>query len=144
MQQYLDLSAWRRHISECIPAYIRTRPDSANIPCPHSECPVSLPSEEDLWHHLKDIHSVEEASVLAQLRTGMARLNAYLHRIKAALTDQCACGQARETVEHFLFRCRRWTTHRTGMLQCTDTRRGNISFYLGRKSPTDDQNWTRT
>lgn len=61
MQQYLDLSAWRRHISECIPAYIRTRPDSINIPCPHSECPVLLPSEEDLWHHLGDIYSIEEA-----------------------------------------------------------------------------------
>lgn len=61
MQQHLDLSAWRRHISKCIPAYIRTRPDSINIPCPRSECPVLLPSEEDLWHHLRDIHSVEEA-----------------------------------------------------------------------------------
>ena len=85
--------------------------------------------------------SWKEASVLAQLRTGMARLNVYLHRIKAASTDQCECGQARETVDHFLFRCRRWTAHRVEMLQCTDTSRGNISFYLGGKSPTDDKNW---
>jgi hypothetical protein len=49
----------------------------------------------------------KEASVLAQLRTGMARLNRYLYRINIAQTDQCECGQARETVEHFLFRCRR-------------------------------------
>ena len=83
----------------------------------------------------------KEASVLAQLRTGMARLNGYLYRINVAETDQCACGQARETVEHFLFRCQRWTTHRTEMLQCTHTRRGNISFFLGGKSPLDDQNW---
>ncbi len=80
-----------------------------------------------------------EARVLAQLRTGMARLNAYLHRIKVAATDQCACGQARETVEHFLFRCRRWTAQRTEMLRCTDTQRGNISFHLGGKSPADDK-----
>src|SRR5436305_1421569 len=91
---------------------------------------------------LYDQLSRKEASVLAQLRTGMARLNAYLHRIKVAATDQCACGQARETVEHFLFRCRQWTAHRTEMLQCTDTHRGNISFYLGGKSPLDDQKWT--
>ena len=91
---------------------------------------------------LYDRLSWKEASVLAQLRTGMARLNGYLYRINVAETDQCACGQARESVEHFLFRCRKWTTHRTEMLQCTHTHRGNISFSLGGKSPLDDQNWT--
>ncbi|KAJ5385753.1 hypothetical protein N7509_008294 [Penicillium cosmopolitanum] len=90
---------------------------------------------------LYDRLSWKEASVLAQLRTGMARLNGYLFRINAAETDQCACGQARETVDHFLFRCRKWTTHRTIMLQCTDTHRGNLSFFLGGKSPSDDQKW---
>ena len=84
----------------------------------------------------------KEASVLAQLRTGMARLNAYLVLVKAAPSDQCDCGEARETVEHFLFRCRRWTSHRTEMLQCTEVHRSNISFYLGGKSPSDDNNWT--
>jgi hypothetical protein len=52
---------------------------------------------------LYDRLSWKEATVLAQLRTGMARLNGYLYRINVADTDQCACGQARETVEHFLF-----------------------------------------
>jgi hypothetical protein len=91
---------------------------------------------------LYDQLSWKEASVLAQLRTGMARLNGYLYRINVAQTDQCPCGQARETVEHFLFRCRKWTAHRTELLQCTHTHRGNISFFLGGKSPSDDQNWT--
>ena len=91
---------------------------------------------------LYDQLSWKEASVLAQLRTGMARLNGYLSQINVAETDRCACGQARETVEHFLFRCRKWTAHRTELLQCTDTHRGNISFFLGGKSPSDDQNWT--
>ncbi|KAJ6041450.1 hypothetical protein N7460_006840 [Penicillium canescens] len=90
---------------------------------------------------LYDRLSWKEASARAQLRTGMARLNGYLHRINVAESDQCACGQVRETVEHFLFRCQRWTTHRTEMLQCTHTHRGNISFLLGGKSPLDDQNW---
>ena len=58
-----------------------------------------------LYDHL----TRKEAGVLSQLRTGMARLNAYLHRIGAAPSDQCACGQATETVDHFLFRCRNWT-----------------------------------
>lgn len=91
---------------------------------------------------LYDRLSWKEASVLAQLRTGMARLNGYLFRISAAETDQCACGQAKETVEHFLFRCRKWTAQRTELLQCTDTYRGNMSFFLGGKSPSDDQKWT--
>mgnify|MGYP002718720533 FL=1 len=91
---------------------------------------------------LYDRLSWKEASVLAQLRTGMARLNGYLFRINATETDQCACGQAKETVEHFLFRCRKWTAHRTELLQCTETYRGNMSFFLGGKSPSDDQKWT--
>ncbi len=91
---------------------------------------------------LYDRLSRKEASVLAQLRTGMARLNGYLHRLGLAPSDQCVCGQARETVEHFLFRCRKWTAHRTEMLRCTDIHRSNISFYLGRKSPSDSKDWT--
>jgi ribonuclease HI len=95
--------------------------------------------------HTKQLYdqlSWKEASVLAQLRTGIARLNAYLVHIGAAPSDTCDCGQARETVEHFLFRCQKWTAYRTELLQCTDTQRGNISFYLGGKSPSDDQKWT--
>ncbi|KAI3059595.1 hypothetical protein CBS147353_10533 [Aspergillus niger] len=91
---------------------------------------------------LYDRLSCKKASVLAQVRTGMARFNGYLYRINVAETDQCECGQARETVEHFLFRCRRWTAHRTEMLQCTNTHRDNISFFLGGKSPSDNQDWT--
>jgi ribonuclease HI len=91
---------------------------------------------------LYDKLSRKEAAVLAQLRTGMARLNTFLYRIRASTTDQCDCGQGQETVDHFLFRCRRWTTHRTELLQCTQTNRGNMSFYLGGKTPTDDDKWT--
>jgi hypothetical protein len=91
-----------------------------------------------LYEHL----SRKEAGILAQLRTGMARLNGYLHRIGAAPSDQCECGRAKETVDHFLFRCRKWTAYRTEMLKCTDTHRSNISFYLGGKSTSDKKDWT--
>jgi hypothetical protein len=100
---------------------------------------IALPGKHT--RQLYDQLSWKEASVLAQLRTGMARLNTYLHRIKATPTDQCTCGQARETIEHFLFRCREWTVYRTEMLQCTNTDRGNISFYLGGKTPRDGDDW---
>ena len=82
-----------------------------------------------------------EACLLAQLRTGMARLNRFLSRIGAAESDLCPCGQARETVDHFLLRCVRWTTLRKGMLQCTVERRGSLSFYLGGKAPSNSREW---
>jgi hypothetical protein len=83
----------------------------------------------------------KEATILAQLRTGMTRLNSYLSKIRAADSDLCICGQASETVEHFLFRCTKWTALREGMLQCTETRRGNLSFYLGGKARSDPERW---
>jgi hypothetical protein len=91
---------------------------------------------------LYDQLSWKEASVLAQLRTGMARLNGYLYQIRATPTDECPCGRAKETVEHFLFRCVKWTTQRKEMFQCTKEKRGNLSFHLGGKATSDGQEWT--
>jgi hypothetical protein len=71
----------------------------------------------------------------------MTRLNSYLNKIGAVDSDLCACGQASETVEHFLFRCTQWTGMREGMNQCTESRRGNLSFFLGGKSPSDPDRW---
>jgi ribonuclease HI len=101
---------------------------------------AALPGKHtrDLYDKLKR----REACILAQLRTGMARLNGFLNRIGAAESDQCACGHARETVEHFLLRCVRWTALREGMLQCTTTRRGSLSFYLGGKAPSESKQWS--
>ena len=82
-----------------------------------------------------------EANILAQLRTGMSRLNGYLYRINAADTDLCACGQAKETVEHFLFRCTRWDQHRETMLRHTTTKKGSLSFFLGGKAASDPSSW---
>jgi hypothetical protein len=101
---------------------------------------IALPGKHT--RALYDPLSSKEASVLAQLRTGMARLNVYLHRIEVAPSDLCTCGQARETIDHFLFRCNQWTEHRKDMLQCTNTHRSNLSFYLGGKSVSDGQFWT--
>jgi ribonuclease HI len=101
---------------------------------------AALPGKHtrDLYDKLKR----REACVLAQLRTGMARLNNFLSRIGAVESDLCACGQARETVEHFLFRCVRWTALREDMLHCTVARRGSLSFYLGGKAPSDPKEWS--
>jgi hypothetical protein len=100
---------------------------------------VALPGRHT--RTLYDTLKRTEACVLAQLRTGMARLNGYLHQIGGVESDLCACGQAKETVKHFLFRCARWDVHRTQMLAQTDTRRGNLSFYVGGKTPSDPETW---
>lgn len=104
------------------------------------ELDAALPGKHT--YSLYDALKRKEANVLAQLRTGRIRLNGYLHQIGAAESDQCACGQAKETIEHFLFRCTLWTSHRAPMLQQTDTRRGSLSFYLGGKALSDPREWT--
>ena len=77
------------------------------------------------------------AKVLAQLRTGMSHLNDYLYCIGATESDQCACGQAKEAVKHFLFTCRRWTTRRLELWGHSATMRGCLSCYLGGKNAGD-------
>jgi ribonuclease HI len=52
-----------------------------------------------------------DAAILAQLRGGYCRLNSYLHKIGQSETELCECGQ-KETVEHFLLECPRWTEQR--------------------------------
>ena len=80
---------------------------------------IALPGKHT--RSLYDRLNRKEARILAQLRTGMTRLNSYLNKIGAADSDLCACGQASETVEHFLFRCTKWVAMREGMNQCTQT-----------------------
>jgi hypothetical protein len=82
-----------------------------------------------------------EACILAQLRTGMSRLNGFLYRINAAETDLCACGQAKETIEHFLFRCSRWDQHREAMLRQSNSKPGSLSYFLGGKAASDPSSW---
>jgi hypothetical protein len=83
----------------------------------------------------------KEAGILAQLRTGMIRLNYYLHQIGAAPSDQCACGQERETIGHFLFRCDQWMEHRTRGLIRASIREDAISHSLGGKSEKVGEKW---
>jgi hypothetical protein len=95
-------------------------------------------------HHTRALYDAldrREASILAQLRTGMTRLNEYLYRIKAVESNVCACGQAQETIKHFLFRCTQWNQLRREMLEQTETRKSNLSYYLGGKAKSDPRTW---
>lgn len=84
----------------------------------------------------------EEARMLAQLRTGMARINGYLCQIGITDSEKCRCGKDRETVEHFLFECPQWEEQRKDLLRSRETKKGNLSFFVGGKTTTDDNDWT--
>ncbi|KAJ0132092.1 Uncharacterized protein HZ326_24827 [Fusarium oxysporum f. sp. albedinis] len=90
---------------------------------------------------LYDVLKRRESDILVQLRTGMARVNRYLHRIGAAQTDICDCGQEEESVDHFLFRCRRWDEQREHMRNVDREMMGNLSFFLGGKTAEDGHKW---
>jgi hypothetical protein len=91
---------------------------------------------------LYDALKRRESDILVQLRSGMARVNRYLHRIGAAETDTCDCGQEEETVDHFLFRCPRWDEQREHMRNVDREMIGNLSFFLGGKTAEDGHRWS--
>jgi hypothetical protein len=110
---------------DAIPQEQVSRMKSTTLNLARSQAATTKALLEDVGRHIKQIDAAlpgkhtqqlydgllwNEATMLAQLRTGMAGLNGYLYWINVVQTDQCACRQARETVEHFLFRCRKWTT----------------------------------
>ncbi|KJZ68274.1 hypothetical protein HIM_12336 [Hirsutella minnesotensis 3608] len=90
---------------------------------------------------LYDSLTRKEADILVQLRTGMSRLNGYLYAIGAKDSDLCDCGQAAETVDHFLFRCTKWIAQRNVLFEYARTKIGNLSFFLGGKAASDGDKW---
>ena len=71
------------------------------------------------------------ANILCQLRSGIKRLNKYLARINAVDSDQCRCGRGEESVDHFLFRCPRWSIFRGEIRRLAGRRWGDASYLLG-------------
>ncbi|KAL7280271.1 hypothetical protein ACG7TL_005184 [Trametes sanguinea] len=59
----------------------------------------------------------QQCSILTQLRSGHASLNAYLARIKAIDSPLCAACGVPETVAHFLFSCKRFKEPRHQLRQ---------------------------
>ena len=64
--------------------------------------------EQDLATTLDKLNTVtrSQASILVQLRTGHAPVQAYLHRFKLADTPICpSCGTEPESITHYLLYC---------------------------------------
>ncbi len=73
----------------------------------------------------------KHSQILSQLRTGICRLNSYLAKIQAVESDQCRCNRGSETVDHFLFRCPRWSNLRQEFKRLAANRWGDLSYALG-------------
>jgi Chromo (CHRromatin Organisation MOdifier) domain len=60
MKQFPDRTSWQRHISVCIPDYVKSLESKDSLPCPHPLCAAVRHSESDLWDHLGDTHDTHE------------------------------------------------------------------------------------
>jgi hypothetical protein len=49
------------------------------------------------------------------MRIGHASLNQYLYRFNIVTEPQCQCGQAKETVAHYLLRCSEYDEQREAL-----------------------------
>ena len=80
-----------------------------------------------------NLFTKSEARILAQLRTGMTKLNKFLFKVTDS--EICECGNVKETVKHFLFICNRWTHLRRDMHNQTVEKWADLFFFLeGRSS----------
>jgi hypothetical protein len=82
------------------------------------------------------------AKILAQLRTGMCRLNGYLSVINEVESSQCKRDRFKESVRYFIFECNRWRLERREIFRQTETRQGSLSFILGGKTLTVTNEWS--
>ena len=73
----------------------------------------------------------KQSQILCQLRTGIFRLNSYLAKIQAVDSVQYSCNRGIETVDHFLFRCLRWSFLRQELRSVAAHRWGDLAYALG-------------
>jgi len=79
----------------------------------------TIPPSSQKFLELTSDHRIPRrmASLIFQLRVGHAPLNSYLHRFHKVESARCpACGDPRETVEHFLLHCPKYTHERWPLL----------------------------
>ena len=79
--------------------------------------------------------SAEEASILAQCRTGHSRLRSNLYRMKLAESPSCECGTTRETIEHVIYECPLLQEDRQVAIDAIGHRWRDQSYILGGWNP---------
>ena len=59
LKQFLDKAVWKRHVFSCLYRHMAEQEHRSTLRCPDERCCTLLfPSQDDLWHHLQDIHSI--------------------------------------------------------------------------------------
>lgn len=58
LRQYSNRAAWIRHISRCITSYVSSQDGKITLECPDGRCSIAFSTQECLWHHLDEIHSI--------------------------------------------------------------------------------------
>ena len=95
--------------------------------------------------HTKAIYDAlnkRDAKILIQLRTGCARINQYLARIKAIESPLLPYGAAPESLRHFLFSCSKWVSQRKELYEKWPGKEGNLRFFVGAKATSDGAAWS--
>jgi hypothetical protein len=83
---------------------------ATDIISPHSRKYLALISDHRISRRM--------ASTIFQLRVGHVPLNSYLHRFGKVDSAQCpACGEGRETADHFILRCPGYAHERWALLK---------------------------
>lgn len=82
--------------------------------------------------------SAEEASVLAQCRTGHSRLKSDLYRMKMVDSAGCECGATRETIKHVIYECPLLRGDRQIAIEAVGHRWRDLSYILGGWDPWED------
>ena len=75
--------------------------------------------------------SIIDASILIQLRSGHAKLNKYLHRIKKANSAQCRYSYLEESIRHFVIEYSTWANQRKAIHRVVKERFTDLSYLLG-------------
>lgn len=75
--------------------------------------------------------NAEDAAILAQLRTGKCKLNSYLGLLGQGISRDCEVCGVRESIEHFLLSCRRWSAERRPLAQKAGPYAGMLAPLLG-------------
>jgi hypothetical protein len=79
--------------------------------------------------------SAEEASILAQCRTGHSRLKSDLYRMKLVDSAGCECGATRETIKHVIYECPLLREDRQIAIEAVGHRWRDLSYILGGWNP---------
>ncbi|TKX18737.1 RNase H-like protein 3 [Elsinoe australis] len=80
---------------------------------------------------LYDGLSRQDATILAQARTGHSHLNSYVARINPQNTKACDCGEGTETAAHMLLMCKQWDHLRQPLKVEAGPKWGDMSHMSG-------------